>query len=98
MTLALPVVFDAEAEEDLAAFVDYLAPRNRAAMLDTLAELEGTLGLAAMGTLEGAEVTLRSGAAVRRLVVRSFLVYYQRRPGELRVLRVYDGRRRPLER
>ena len=48
--------------------------------------------------LDGPETTLENGAVVRSWPVPPFRAYYQRRGGDVLVVRLYDQRREPIER
>ena len=93
-----PLVFTDAARDELADLVDYLGPRNPGALRDLLNAVEQALGLVTSGYLEGAGVTLSTGEAARRCVVRHLVVYYRRTDAACEVLHVWDGRRTPLER
>lgn len=93
-----PLVFTDAAQSELADLVDYLGPRNPAALRSLLNAMERALGLVADGSMEGASVRLSDGEAARRCVVRHLIVYYRRTDSACEVLHVWDGRRSPLER
>ena len=93
-----PPVFTDAARDELAELVEYLGPRNPAALRGLLLAMERTLDLVATGYIEGARATLSTGEAARRCVVRHLIVYYRRTEGTVEVLHVWDGRREPLQR
>lgn len=87
-----------EALADVEEAIDWLAarsPQAAAGLLDDVLETVQRLG---RGELEGPETTLAHGEAVRSWPCPPMRVYYVRREGMCWVLRVYDQRRRPIER
>lgn len=91
-------VFTDAARDELAELVEYLGPRNPAALRALLFAMERALDLVATGYMEGASATLSTGEAARRCVVRHLVVYYRHTEGTVEVLHVWDGRRAPLQR
>jgi plasmid stabilization system protein ParE len=85
------------ARRELDAQIDYLLERNpRAADALDRAITQALEDLAA-GRLDGSEHRLRaSGRRVRRWYVEPLMLYYQRRPTELVVLRVPHHAQRPI--
>lgn len=88
------------AVQDLAAAADHLAERNPIAadaLVDRVLVAVATL---ADGRFDGPETTLATGETVRRWVIRPYTVFYRRDgdpPQALVVLRVFHGRREPIE-
>lgn len=93
-----PLVFADAARDELDEVVEYLGPRNPAALRELLVAMERALELVATGYMEGASATLSTGEAARRCVVRHLVIYYRRSGGTVEVLHVWDGRRAPLQR
>lgn len=87
------------AHRELDAQIDYLLERNpRAAAALDQAIIQALADLAA-GRMDGSEHRLRaSGRRVRRWYVEPVMLYYQRRPTELVVLRVRHHAQRPITR
>jgi plasmid stabilization system protein ParE len=85
------------ARRELDTQIDYLLERNpRAADALDRAITQALEDLAA-GRLEGSEHRLRaSGRRVQRWYVEPLMLYYQRRPTELVVLRVRHHAQRPI--
>ena len=86
------------ATRDLRATVEYIARRNPSAAQALSDRVLRVVEQLAAGDFEGPEQRLRSGRLVRSWPVPPLRVYYQRRPDELVVLRLYHHARRPLTR
>lgn len=87
-----------EALDDVEAAIDWLAahsPQAAASLLDNVFETVQRLGRL---ELEGPETVLTHGEVVRSWPCPPLRVYYVRREEICWVLRVYDQRRRPIER
>jgi len=84
------------ATRDLQATVEYIARRNPVAALGLAERVLRAVEQLAAGDYEGPQQRLRSGRLVRSWPVPPLRVYYERRPDELVVLRVYHHARRPL--
>lgn len=95
--MTLPVLFTEPAREDLDHAISHLFWRNPRAALNLTDAVETSMQLLSAGTMEGAEVRLTTGEAVRRWVVAPLVIYYERRADALVVLYVHDGRRSPIE-
>ena len=52
----------------------------------------------ANGELQGPMVRLRDGRTAQRWPVSPYRIYYRRAVGQILILRVYHGARRPIER
>lgn len=85
-----------EAEAELTAHLEYVAVRSPAAARRILDEVTRTVEALAAREYDGPEEQLLTGEIVRRWTGRTLIVYYQRELGLLRVLRVFDPRRRPI--
>lgn len=96
--MTLRVRFTDEAEEDLLGAIAYLADRNLSAALSLNRRVDELLSHVTDGVLDGRPVTLSDGERALRLVEFPLIVYYVRADDEIVVLRVLDGRRRPIER
>jgi plasmid stabilization system protein ParE len=92
----LKIRFSPRARDDLRSAVEYVAARNTIAAAELRDHLLATIESLARGEFEGAEVRLRSGAAVRSWPAVAYRIYYQRSAGTLRVVRVYHQARRPI--
>ncbi len=87
-----------DALADVEAALDWLESRDPQAAARLLAEVLTTVKQLGVAELEGPEATLSDGTSVRSWPVPPMRVYYQRREGVLWILRVYDQRRRSIER
>jgi plasmid stabilization system protein ParE len=92
------VRFLKQAITDLRATVEHIAQHNPDAALALADRVLRIVEQLAAREFEGAEQRLRSGRLVRSWPVPPLRVYYQRRGGELVVLRIYHHARRPLTR
>jgi plasmid stabilization system protein ParE len=90
------VSFAPEAEEDLAALLEYLIERNPAAALELERRIFSTMGRLVERAFEGFEQTLSNGEVVRSWAVTPVRIYYQRGPEGLRIVRIYHQARRPI--
>ena len=86
------------AQRELEANLERLRDENPAAARERLAAIVDAVRRLAEGGLDGSEVTLRDGRRLRHWVVWPLVIYYRRDPTEMVVLRVRDGRRRPITR
>jgi plasmid stabilization system protein ParE len=94
----LKVTYTEEAVADIVEAVTYLNERNPAAAAKLITEIERCIERLADREFDGPVSRLRSGAIVRSWGVPPFRIYYQRRPDELLILRVYHQARRPITR
>lgn len=94
----MKVRFLKQAIADLRATVEHIAQRNPDAALALTDRVLRTVEQLSAREFEGAEQRLHSGRLVRSWPVPPLRVYYQRRGGELVVLRIYHHARRPLTR
>jgi len=83
----------AQAEEDLIGIWVYIAQDNPDAAREQLREIEDQLRLLARSPLLGVEQPKLSDA-VRRLVVGSYLIFYQPLEDGVEVARIFHGARR----
>ena len=92
------VTYTDEAIADIVDAITYLKERNVAAAENLDAEIAQCIDRLAAHEFDGPASRLRSGTLVHSWPVRPFRIYYQRRPGELVILRVYHQTRRPITR
>ncbi len=85
------------AEQDLEAQLDFLLARSPPAAESMLESVLDVLARLANGEFDGREVVLRSGARVHRWPVPPLVIYYRREGDVLRVVRIHNAMRRPLE-
>ena len=94
----MKVVFAPQAEEDLAALLEYLVSRNPAAAVDLESRIFSTIGRLIERAFEGFEQTLADGEVVRSWAVPPVRIYYQRGADTLLIVRIYHQARRPISR
>lgn len=94
----MKVSFAPEAEEDLAALLEYLVERNPAAAADLERRIFSTIGRLVERAFEGFEQTLTDGEVVRSWAVPPVRIYYQRGTDTLSIVRIYHQARRPIHR
>lgn len=92
-----PVVFSPEAREDLGAALLFLKQRRPRAAESLAKRIDDAIGRLAKGEFEGPYVRLTTGERIHRWPVIPYLVYYERRDGTLWILRIYHGKRDPIE-
>jgi len=92
----LRVRFAPQAVEDLRAAVGHIAERNPAAAERPADRVFGLIDRLAEGAFDGPEQILTSGERVRSWPVVPFRIYYQRAADELRILRVYHQKQKPI--
>jgi plasmid stabilization system protein ParE len=92
------IVWSSEGADDFLAAVAYLRKRNVTAAERLIREVNAALRRLDELPLDGPESQLSSGALVRSWPVPPFRVYYQRRDHDVLIVRLYDQRRKPIER
>jgi plasmid stabilization system protein ParE len=92
------VVWTVEGADDFLSALTYLRQRNPAAADALSRRIDQALGMLDELPLDGPETKLEGGEAVRSWPVSPFRAYYQRRGGDVLVVRLYDQRRKPIER
>lgn len=91
------IVLSPDAERDLDRALMLLLERGPASVATTVLDaISSTLASLASRLLDGPVSALSSGERCRRFYEHPFWIYYQRAPGELRVLRIYHHARAPL--
>lgn len=95
----MTIRFAPQAEEDLAAALDYLLTHNEAAARALRERVFGLIERLAKGEFDGAETRLRSGELVRSWPAPPLRIFYVRPThDEFVVLRLYHQARNPLTR
>jgi len=94
----LKIVWSRLAADEFDATIGYLAERNPQAAHKLAEGVLAAIDRLGAEPLDGRAHTLRTGEVVRGWPVPPLRVYYQRGEGILLVVRVYDQRRRPIER
>jgi plasmid stabilization system protein ParE len=94
----LKVTYTDEALADILDALTYLSDRNPTAAMSLDAEIVRCVERLAAGDFDGPVSRLRSGSIVQSWPVPPFRIYYQRRPNELLIMRVYHQMRRPVTR
>jgi plasmid stabilization system protein ParE len=94
----LKVTYSEEAIADILDAIAYLHERNPIAAANLDAEIAKCVEHLAANEFDGPVSRLRSGSIVQSWPVPPFRVYYQRRPNELLIVRVYHQMRRPVTR
>ena len=92
----MKVTYTEEAIADIVEAITYLKERNPTAAAKLDADITRCIDRLADREFEGPVSRLRSGAVVRSWSVPPFRIYYQRRPDELLIVRVYHQTRRPI--
>ena len=92
------VKYTQEALADIVDALTYLNERSPTAAANLDVAISQCIEHLAAQHFEGPVSRLRSGAVVRSWAVAPFRIYYQRRPDELLVVRVYHQARRPITR
>ena len=92
------ISFAPEAEADFLALIEYLRERNPSAATALGERVFSVVDQLAAGEFEGTERELVNGERVRSFAVPPVRIYYQRTTDALWVLRIYDQRRRSIER
>lgn len=85
-----------KARRDLAARVAFIARDNPLAAARFAANVFKLIDDLAVGAFDGPEQPLRTGEVVRSWPIPPMRIYYQRKPDELLVLRIYHQARRPI--
>lgn len=86
-----------EAKADMQDISRYIARDNPPAAKREIARIKEAIKILASEKVEGREVRLQDGRAVRVWFVSSYRLYYRRSTNELHVVRVYHQARRPIE-
>lgn len=94
----MKVNYTEEAVADIVQAITDLNERNPTAAAKLDADIARCIQRLADREFEGPVSRLRSGAVVRSWGVPPFRIYYQRRPDELLIIRVYHQKRRPIAR
>jgi plasmid stabilization system protein ParE len=94
----LKVAYTDEALADILDALTYLNERNPTAAASLDGEIVRCVEHLATGDFDGPVSRLRSGSIVQSWPVPPFRIYYQRRPNELLIVRVYHQTRRPITR
>jgi plasmid stabilization system protein ParE len=91
------VIWTVEGADDFLAALGYLRVRNPAAADSLARRVDEALRRLDELPIDGPGTTLRSGDLVRSWPIPPLRAYYQRRAGDVLVLRLYDQRREPIE-
>jgi plasmid stabilization system protein ParE len=94
----LTVCYTEDAVADIVEAITYLNERSPSAAANLDERISECVARLADESFEGPVSRLRSGATVRSWHVPPFRIYYQRRTGELLIVRVYHQARRPIAR
>jgi plasmid stabilization system protein ParE len=94
----LKVTYTDDAIADIVDAITYLKQRNPTAAANLDAEIARCIDHLAAHEFDGPVSRLGSGTLVHSWPVPPFRIYYQRRPDELVILRVYHQTRRPITR
>ena len=94
----MKVNYTEEAVADIVDPITYPNERNRTAAAKPEAGIARCIQRLADREFEGPVSRLRSGAVVRSRGEPPVRIYYQRRPDELLIIRVYHQKRRPIAR
>jgi plasmid stabilization system protein ParE len=94
----LRITYTDEAIADILDAISYLTDRSPTAATNLDSAISVCIGRLAHGEFDGTASRLRSGALVQSWPIPPFRIYYQRRPAELLILRVYHQAREPIER
>lgn len=92
----MKVTYTQEALADIVDALTYLNERSPAAAASLDVAIAQCIEHLVAQHFEGPVSRLRSGAVVRSWAVAPFRIYYQRRPDELLIVRVYHQARRPI--
>ncbi len=92
----MSIVWSPEAVEDVEAAIEYLIARNPQAAERLAGGIVVLIERLAEGGLDGPEHVLKNGERVRGWPYPPFRVFYQRKVGDLLVVRVYHQRREPI--
>jgi plasmid stabilization system protein ParE len=97
-TWSVEVTYTEEAVADIVQTISYLNERNPTAAANLDTEIARCIERLADREFDGPVSRLGSGTLVRSWGVPPFRIYYQRRPDELLIVRVYHQARRPITR
>ena len=94
------VEFTVDAADELDELVEYIDARNSDAARRVRRDVMGAVARLAseVPRLDGRPVTLQSGDRCLRWFVHPVVVFYEREPGVVRVLRVLHHAREPITR
>jgi plasmid stabilization system protein ParE len=92
------LILSRQARADLAEIKRYTAQDSPRAAAAILTRLDEAIQRLLTGELQGREVGLLDGRRVQGWPVPPYRIYYERTASYTRIVRVYHGARRPIER